>query len=179
MACTHTADRAGKGGLEKRESFSPDQRECVVLDFLASTQEKCCRASSASSTSLVWLLLLLLRHSFTLFQSFDPPGSPQPLLIPLTLLSDVLLGSSKKPVRPPLLWLRLSQSRGGGVLAVTLAGGAHVMSSELLHATTAGVHLWICCHLVNNVHAALKYTLEKELATCINALVPTQSCFRL
>lgn len=37
MACTHTqqTEQGREGGLEKREFFSPDQRECALLDFLA------------------------------------------------------------------------------------------------------------------------------------------------
>lgn len=135
-----------------------------MLDFLA--LKKVLQSDSASSTSLVGFLLL--HHSFTLFHSFDPPPRvPSAIVISVNLV----IRRSPRPFQkvrasPPCFRsggskCSRSERRGGGVLAVTLAGGAHVMSSELLHATTAGVHLWICCHLVNNAHAALKRTLPK------------------
>lgn len=125
MACTHTADAQGQGGW-RRGHFSLRIRACAAVGFPA---QESCEVRSASSASLVGLLLLLLRHSFTLSVVLSL-RTPQVIVNFFTLVIR----------RSPLLLQQPRLSRGGGsVLAIPLSVGAHVMSSELWHARTAGI----------------------------------------
>lgn len=76
MACTHTADRPEEGGLEKREFFSPDQRECVCAVLpcagFSSAQESVAERTLDRAPH-VWLFAFVVTSFIHPFHSSDPP----------------------------------------------------------------------------------------------------------
>jgi len=171
---THSRQRRG-GGLEKSYAFFSlgQRRLCAVVCLLVHSKENAVerplhelpqKVRDDVFSTLVILplcgfdLLSLLSLFFLLTSLFHPSSPPATTLFVLSAFTQAAQ------------WAALP-CRRGGVLAVSLAVRAHVMSSQRWHPTKGGI---LCLHCIFHIFNSLMHCSKQwffQLPSCYGAMV--------
>lgn len=141
-ACTHTAEERGRAG-EELCIFLCQRRLCAVAGLLAHNKENAVERPLHELPQKVRDdVFFCISHSPS--PQFWPPV-PFVIVLSFNLIIPPLLSPCHNPICPLCFYSgsTMGSTPGGGVLAVSLAVRAHVMSSQRWHPTKAGI---LCPH---------------------------------